>query len=451
MRSADQAPRPLVTRRPARRRGLWASRLRAAWRRTLLGPFAAEGAVALAVIAAVAITMVAVLVVDEPKRHEAQVDKRVEATKRLAVAEDVLRRALPAMGQLFAGQRLSLHQGPFADDPRGRAWVEFRKHDRERLLVCGIEVASNLLLFQAPLQRGVVEPCLSWPFASLADIGDEDACRVEGCTPRRLERMPFQDVEAWSDVDVWVDRRRVGDRDGHAEAALLANFRRADERRREAFQVGATELDNFELGNPAAARIVAALHTRRDSVLRVRGHLWIGRSDADTLLSTRGRTILILVDGDVHIAGTVRLQGEADQVVIVAGRPGYASYRDLDRDGRRSENEPRSEAHVALPLLSPTEGAGRIWLASPDRRASVQLMLCATHDLVVANAGAEVIGGVLCRSVHFEGTEPLVVRSRSPVQGVLAPRGFPVVAGSEEQEALGPVRFVKRVGLRNGH
>ncbi|MCB9917228.1 MAG: hypothetical protein H6832_02335 [Planctomycetes bacterium] len=453
-RTPATPPEPLLGRKKAASDGS-VDRLASLVRETVPRLLASECAVLLALLTVgIAFFAYVVTVVREPARLARSLNVRIMATRCRYIAEDVMRRSLSRSDLMRAGERLILAEGELSPDPTREAWVELRQSGGQRSVLCGIRRGSALLVYRAAAHRGRILPCMTSVFASLepardVDVRSHDQSAIE---PELLDAMPFQDPRSWKAADVDVDRATLANAEADRDALTLAAFRLANELGM-AMKGTPTELDNFVLGNYAfgnksSERIVAAFQSQRDLVVRVHGHLWIGARDKDTVIGTSGRSLLILVDGDVHIRGSVVLQGESDRVRIVAGRPGFGSFRDLDGNGIHDEGEVRLRPHRVLPVLTPSEGAGRIHIGDDLVRPHVTLDLCATQDLVVGRAGAEIRGRVLCRGVRRLGEDraSLVVIGRAQGRAEsLAPRGYPLVAGSDGDETISEPRLWKRV------
>lgn len=400
------------------------------------------------VVAAVAFFAHALKSVTGPTQLSVSLQERVTRIRGARIAEDLARRALLRIEELRAGARLILPEGSLSRFPERASWVEMRSTQGRRELVCSLARGQQQLLFRGRSIRGSLLPCMLWPLGQVEESANEQGLIVEALHGRPrggvLEAVPYREEALWSDVDFVVDPETLERGSTGRHALHLANFRAAEGLALEASSAP-TSLPNFELGTPRAARIVTAFRGSHDLVILVRGHLWLGRPGHHTVIETGGRSVVLLVEGNVRIRGNVDVHGERDQVFVVAGRPGTAAFRDLDGDGLRDPGEMRLDPHVPSSLVSPIEGGGLIYLGDAQSRADVCATLVASQDVVVATAGARIRGGILCRRLTRVGPEPgaIVIRERHPLLDLdrIPRRGLPVVPGSAGVDRVEPPLF----------
>lgn len=420
---------------------------------TLWRVFRREGLAALLVaLSSAAFFAFAVHAVVGAAGVSASLRHRLEITRGKYIVEDVVRRALTRLEELRAGARLVVAEGQLSSFPQREAWVELRTMGGHRALVCGLNRGEpsrggRTLIYRSKATRGLLPPEFSWALGELEPAESKAGLvfeardgEVRSPVARKLEAMPFRAEKSWSDVDFSIHRDCWDAREGQTHTLAMRNFRPADEL---ALQNLATPtgLENFELGNLHGSRVVAAFRGERDLVVRVKGHLWLGRPDRKLIVGTGGRSLLILVDGNVRIRGSVEMLSENDRLFLVAGRPGYGAFRDRDGDGVRDPSEILLAPHVHAPVLGPVEGGGLIYVGDAASRPHIDAGLLASQDVIVAHAGAEIEGAVLCRSLLRLGTSPgaLVIRGRRRTgASSIPPRGFPVVPGTEELERVQP-------------
>lgn len=406
-------------------------------------------ATACAVFVAIAVDSVVT-----PLRLNVRLNARLSQLHGKRIAEDVVRRALLRIEELRAGARLILPEGAVSAHPERDAWVEMRRFDSRREVVCGLDRGERSQLYRGRVVRGVVRDCMLWPLGELEASEHRQGIVVESETQkrgRRLDAMPYQNERLWSEHDFVIDRSSLGRVTRGRHALHAANFRDADEVAL-AVLPEPSSLPNFELGVPRASRVIAAFRSDRDLVVRVRGHLWIGRPGHRMIVETRGHSVVLLVDGNVRIRGSVEMLGEDDQLFVIAGRPGSSAFRDSNGDGRRGANEPQLESHTRAALVPPLEGAGLIYLGDADSGCDVSASLIATQDLIVGLAGARVAGTVLCRQVTRVGEEPGVfsIVERRPLLDLdaIPRRGLPIVAESASIVRVAGLDFWRVRGRR---
>ena len=397
----------------------------------------------------------------EPSMRSRALAKRNILVQAEFVAEDVMLRALAQGTRLRRHRRISLPEGPVSSTPNRLATVELRRIAGISKLLCRLRRGETNLVFLGEHERGQLSPAFAW---SLAEGDPEDASDETRGDQAGVERLlvrgargvlaadsshaashPFGSAEVWDqrfDLQVGKTRLRAALRPG--VDSNLGNFRDSP-------ALGLTrlpdptELDVFELGRRNGTRRIAAFRSKHDYVVRVRGHLWVGRAGDPLFVGTGGRAVVIYVDGNLYVEGGIRMLGPRDRLSFVVGRPDWASFRDFDGDGRQGPADPELPARGAGAGGRPREGSGLVYLAREDQdHVRIQASIFAQHDVVVGRVGAWIGGRVLAggRVLRPDPESDFIEIQPPPLETQRPSRGWPMLPGSERIERLSALKLL---------
>ncbi|MAE77674.1 MAG: hypothetical protein CMJ85_12500 [Planctomycetes bacterium] len=384
-----------------------------------------------------------------PLRMAHSVALDLQQARGVYIAEDAFHCALQA--GLMTTKSVEVAEGELSPFPERRARVVARRQAGATQLYCSLRRRGQDIVFTGRHVRGVLPPALSWAVGQVETREVDDDVIVRGRSdrlaldPRHGDAFPLAIPGSWEvQADLHVRASDLAAPDGSERGMNLANFRLANELAL-ATLAEPTELDDFELG--AGANRVASFRARRDIVVRVFGHLWLGGPKGIARIGTGGHCLVLLVTGNVYIRGGLDLLGPRDRVVIVAGRPGWGGFRDANVNGRRDAGEVIL-GHAKGDALGPREGAGNIYLGLglSGKAAYVRASLVARHDVLIGPSGASVIGSVLAggrlvRSGVAPGTLELTAEPRF-LDAALPHRGLPLLPGTEQQDRVMDIQRV---------
>ncbi|MFQ5503556.1 MAG: hypothetical protein ACE5F1_02025 [Planctomycetota bacterium] len=377
------------------------------------------------------------------------------------VAEDVLLRAL-AKHELRSQGHVEVVEGQLSDHPDEAVKVELLQQLTGPELRCRFGSHRDSMEYRASFVNGALPAAFSWaagqgdPRAPDLEQGDR-GLTIRGRTgrmcsdPKRDNVFPLSIPGAWDIQADFVVRAGIYlDPAVEHENTNQANFRlAADLPLEHLFEP--TDMDDFEVGRSNDARLVASFRgtsSSRGIVIRVLGHLWVGRPGETLLVETAGHSVVLNVTGNVYVLGDVRMVGPKDSLIIVAGSRGRAAFRDWNGNGRRDSGESLLGTMVTPGFyLRPREGTGLVYLGmAEDRIPKMQAYLVATHDVIVGKSGASVHGTVLAGGmlIRVGGREagPLLLSTDTRFRDMSLPkRGLPIIPGSEKRERLTSIRL----------
>jgi len=394
-----------------------------------------------------------VITITNPARLSRTLARRLCDVRSRYIAEDVFTRALSFEPALRERGFATVLEGGLSSHPERRAIVALGRAGGCDQLVCRLVRGAQEYVFVANYSRGVVPSALGWALGQGDPDPDFDArsvvlrgeSHVLSRDPQSPDVHPFRIPGAWTvmaNLDIRVSTLTALRADSDMN---LGNFRTAAELPlRELAEP--TDLDDFELGRTHDGRFLAAFRSPHDMVVRIHGHLWLGRPDLELLVGTGGRDLVLLVDGNVYVRGSVRVLGPRDRITVVCGRPGFASFRDRNGDGRRDLHEPIVGAPPDGDIESPREGGGALYLGLRGPTPTIQAILISSHDAIVGPAGATIEGALLAGGrLIRRGAPPgaLAVSTDVRFPAKLLPRpGIPVLPGTETEAHIGEVVLV---------